>query len=184
MSQLRQFTHDGLSWVCVQDMESGVQSHQKQGSTPFRVTPSLSHVTFPLKQMQDAEGNDWLEVQCAIKVLEYYIRTVCETDILPIVGGLVRTIKATVKQKRAVARKNRWLIAFRQEYKCAGCGNLLYPLAFDIDHKTELRDGGADSLDNLQALCSNCHAAKTRSYSKNKQSGKKMKRKHGEHGGQ
>jgi len=178
MSQLRQFVHDdGATYVCLSDIEAGVQTHQKQGSTPFRLAPSLSHATFPLKQFEDAEGNDWLELHCTLKLLDYCCREVVETETLPIVGGLVYTLKESVKQKRAVARKNRWLVAFRQEYKCAGCGNLLYPLAFDIDHAVELRDGGKDQLDNLQALCSNCHAAKTRSFHSRKKQSKK-KRKH------
>ena len=39
---------------------------------------------------------------------------------------------------------------------------LLHPKGFDIDHIVELRDGGKDELDNLQALCATCHAKKTR----------------------
>ena len=35
--------------------------------------------------------------------------------------------------------------------------------AFDIDHIVELARGGTDTLDNLQALCVQCHAIKTRS---------------------
>ena len=64
--------------------------------------------------------------------------------------------------KRAVARKHRWMIAHRQSYVCATCNMLLHPKGFDIDHVVELRDGGKDELDNLQALCATCHAKKTR----------------------
>ena len=63
---------------------------------------------------------------------------------------------------RAVARKHRWMIAHRQSYVCATCNMLLHPKGFDIDHVVELRDGGKDELDNLQALCATCHAKKTR----------------------
>ena len=177
MSQLRQFVHeDGASYVCLSDIEDGVQSNQKQGSTPFRLAPSLPHVEFPLKQFKDVEGNVWLELHCTLKVLDYYCREVAETEVLPVVAELGRTLKEGIQQKRAVARKNRWLIAYRQKYKCAGCNNLLYPLAFDIDHAVELRDGGKDKLQNLQALCSNCHAAKTRSYHSRKKQSKKRRK--------
>ena len=42
-------------------------------------------------------------------------------------------------------------------------GSVYPPLrSFDIDHVHELRDGGADTLENCQALCANCHARKTK----------------------
>lgn len=51
-------------------------------------------------------------------------------------------------------------IAFAQEWKCRGCAELLRP-TFHIDHVAELADGGADERANMQALCVECHAAKT-----------------------
>tara|TARA_B100000676_G_C17971821_1_gene783758 strand:+ start:94 stop:333 length:240 start_codon:yes stop_codon:yes gene_type:complete len=38
----------------------------------------------------------------------------------------------------------------------------LLPPTFEIDHIVEIRDGGKDEFNNLQALCNNCHAKKTR----------------------
>jgi 5-methylcytosine-specific restriction endonuclease McrA len=37
--------------------------------------------------------------------------------------------------------------------------------AFDIDHVTPLADGGEDVPENMQLLCSGCHADKTRTES-------------------
>ena len=51
-------------------------------------------------------------------------------------------------------------IGASQEWKCAQCAALL-PAAFEIDHKTPLWKGGADSRENMWALCPNCHANKT-----------------------
>lgn len=51
-------------------------------------------------------------------------------------------------------------VAACQRWQCATCAILL-PAAFQIDHINPLWAGGADSLDNLQALCANCHADKT-----------------------
>lgn len=53
-------------------------------------------------------------------------------------------------------------VAAAQRWRCRACDRLLPP-AFEIDHSTPLWAGGADSLANLQALCPNCHAAKTQS---------------------
>lgn len=62
-----------------------------------------------------------------------------------------RTILSTSKRLK---------IAHTQEWKCAMCHHLL-PWSFVMDHIKPLRNGGTNSLSNFQALCSNCHAAKT-----------------------
>lgn len=72
-------------------------------------------------------------------------------------------IKKDMENVRKMSRKHRWEIAWRQEYKCNVCAQLLHHKAFDIDHVVELSQGGLDTLDNMQALCVHCHAIKTRS---------------------
>lgn len=42
---------------------------------------------------------------------------------------------------------------------CAACG---VREAREVDHVTPLHQGGTDSYDNLQALCHDCHAVKSR----------------------
>ena len=44
---------------------------------------------------------------------------------------------------------------------CHMC-KMLLPPTFEVDHIIELQDGGKDEYNNLQALCPNCHALKTR----------------------
>ena len=49
----------------------------------------------------------------------------------------------------------------RQLYKCDCCKTLISP-AFQIDHIIPKSEGGSEeSMDNLHALCSNCHTMKT-----------------------
>lgn len=52
-------------------------------------------------------------------------------------------------------------VAFRQEYRCAGCGCLLPP-EHEIDHVVPVALNGSNSFANLQALCIPCHQQKTR----------------------
>ena len=52
-------------------------------------------------------------------------------------------------------------VAARQGYKCAHCRQT-FPAVFDIDHIVPLHKGGEDVMGNLQALCCNCHAVKSR----------------------
>ena len=65
------------------------------------------------------------------------------------------------KEKRAYSTTHRIEIAYKTKYKCNSC-DILLPPTFEIDHIVELRDGGKDEYDNLQALCPNCHSLKTR----------------------
>lgn len=52
------------------------------------------------------------------------------------------------------------VVAASQKWRCAQCDELL-PSSYQVDHRHPLWDGGSDTLDNLQALCPNCHATKT-----------------------
>ena len=47
----------------------------------------------------------------------------------------------------------------RDGYRCQHCGRAG---RLEIDHRVRVEDGGGDEPENLQALCSACHIAKTR----------------------
>ena len=63
-------------------------------------------------------------------------------------------------QRGSVSAATSKVVAASQRWRCGDCDDLL-PAAFQIDHRVPLWQGGPDRLDNLQALCPNCHAAKT-----------------------
>lgn len=63
--------------------------------------------------------------------------------------------------RREYSTTHRIEIAYKSQYKCNAC-KVLLPPTFQVDHIVELRHGGKDDYDNLQALCPNCHALKTR----------------------
>ena len=51
-------------------------------------------------------------------------------------------------------------IVDQQSNKCRKCNNPLNQY-FQIDHIVAIQFGGTDEMDNLQALCSNCHLEKS-----------------------
>lgn len=57
-------------------------------------------------------------------------------------------------------RGRRAFVLRRDTYRCQACGAVGVPL--EADHIVSLDDGGADHVDNMQALCKPCHFAKTR----------------------
>lgn len=56
-------------------------------------------------------------------------------------------------------RRLRERVLVRDNYTCQACGQIGPNL--EVDHKVSKAKGGSDAMDNLQALCSSCHARKT-----------------------
>ena len=70
--------------------------------------------------------------------------------------------KVTAAMKKQVAGRQRFMCAGNvSDYKCPLSGSPFDESGFHIDHIKELRDGGSNELDNLQALCLMCHTVKT-----------------------
>ena len=51
------------------------------------------------------------------------------------------------------------LIAANQQWKCNKCQNLL-DASYEVDHIVPLYKNGTNHVNNLQALCRNCHVKK------------------------
>lgn len=62
--------------------------------------------------------------------------------------------------KRSVSETKKKYIASQQNWKCGKCGCQL-PAWFEVDHKIRLEHGGDNHINNLEALCRNCHGEKT-----------------------
>jgi len=71
-----------------------------------------------------------------------------------------KKINSNKLYKRNVSPKTKKIIASKQEWKCNICGKIL-DFTYEVDHINELRYGGNNEIDNLQALCPNCHRRKT-----------------------
>ncbi|MNE97312.1 HNH endonuclease [compost metagenome] len=75
----------------------------------------------------------------------------------------------TVADRRITGRKlqDRRMKVWSRNPHCAHCGRLCdFPAGFELDHKVPLYQGGSDTEDNCQVLCSGldgCHAKKTAS---------------------
>jgi hypothetical protein len=62
--------------------------------------------------------------------------------------------------KRSVSETKKKFVAAEQGWKCGGCKQQL-PAWFEVDHKIRLDNGGSNHVDNLVALCRDCHGKKT-----------------------
>ena len=68
--------------------------------------------------------------------------------------------KMTIFQKRNVSALTKKIIASNQQWKCAMCKNVM-DYTYEIDHYIPLFKGGTNEMNNLMALCRNCHGKKT-----------------------
>jgi 5-methylcytosine-specific restriction endonuclease McrA len=62
--------------------------------------------------------------------------------------------------KRSVSETKKKFVAARQNWRCGKCTKHL-PAWFEVDHKIRLEHGGSNHVDNLEALCRDCHGEKT-----------------------
>lgn len=64
------------------------------------------------------------------------------------------------KKKRSVSEKVKKVVASNQKWRCKQCEELL-SASYEVDHICPLYKGGTNEINNLQALCRNCHGEKT-----------------------
>ena len=77
-------------------------------------------------------------------------------------GGYEKKILNSGKKatKRSVSETKKKFVAARQNWKCGDCQDQLNAW-FEVDHKIRLEYGGSNHVDNLVALCRDCHGKKT-----------------------
>jgi hypothetical protein len=62
--------------------------------------------------------------------------------------------------KRSVSETKKKYVAAQQNWKCGDCDQQLNAW-FEVDHKVRLEHGGGNDVQNLLALCRECHGKKT-----------------------
>jgi hypothetical protein len=74
----------------------------------------------------------------------------------------VQTLQHSGKKsnKRCVSETKKKYVASLQNWKCNKCHDQLSAW-YEVDHKIRLEYGGTNELDNLEALCRECHGRKT-----------------------
>lgn len=66
----------------------------------------------------------------------------------------------TATTKRSVSETKKKFVAAQQNWRCGDCQKQL-PAWFEVDHTIRLEHGGSNHVDNLVALCRDCHGKKT-----------------------
>ena len=76
-------------------------------------------------------------------------------------GGEKRMLKSGKNgTNRSVSGMKKKYVASQQEWKCGQCSKQL-DYTYEVDHKIRLEHGGGNDVQNLIALCRECHGKKT-----------------------
>jgi len=110
-------------------------------------------------------GNYWEFIQILpipnnLKRIIKYINRVSSPNTQSIKSSHRPPINYKKRQRRNVNGLHKKMVASNQQWKCALCHSML-DYTYEIDHIDPLYQGGNNNLDNLQALCRNCHGRKT-----------------------
>jgi hypothetical protein len=65
-----------------------------------------------------------------------------------------------ISTKRSVSETKKKYVAASQNWHCKHCQKQL-PAWFEVDHVKKLEYGGSNNIENLEALCRDCHGKKT-----------------------
>lgn len=140
-SKMIQTTHEYIKYLPI------------DGNTKSMLSPILD---FTAKHTYAGDGisaqQPVLQMPVAAGTQQYAERRVLSSGV---VGG-----GGATKTKRSVSETKKKFVASRQNWKCGDCGQQLNAW-FEVDHKIRLEHGGSNHVDNLVAMCRECHGHKT-----------------------
>jgi 5-methylcytosine-specific restriction protein A len=107
------------------------------------------HPNYVIQYVSQKDMNPMGNVQLSLKCVLYLQKNID-----------MQNVKATIQTKRKVSSHKKKQVAYNQDWKCNICSQKL-PTCYEVDHIVPLFKGGENTLENLQALCRNCHGQKT-----------------------
>lgn len=75
-------------------------------------------------------------------------------------SSIISSEYSSTKFRRKVSESTKKYVASKQKWKCIKC-KMLLDCTYEIDHIKPLYLNGTNDVENLQALCRNCHGKKT-----------------------
>jgi 5-methylcytosine-specific restriction endonuclease McrA len=139
-SKMIQTTHEYIKYLPI------------DGNTKSMLSPILD---FTAKHTYAGDG---ISAQQPVLQMPAGTQQYAERRVLASGSGAVAA--SSGKTKRSVSETKKKFVASRQNWKCGDCGQQLNAW-FEVDHKIRLEHGGSNHVDNLVAMCRECHGHKT-----------------------
>jgi len=114
-------------------------------------TSSMLSPILDFTSRHDFANNQYSGIDSGYPVLAMHNKSTAENKIMS--SGKTST-------KRSVSETKKKFVAARQNWRCYDCQRQL-PAWFEVDHTVRLEHGGSNHIDNLTALCRDCHGKKT-----------------------
>ena len=122
---------------------------------PFQSKGMLASATQMIKYMPiDKSSTSFIE-----PFLSFYKNDTASPESTP-QGKRMMASGSKNGNKRCVSETKKKFVASRQNWACNACSKQL-PAWFEVDHVVRLEHGGTNHIDNLVALCRDCHGRKT-----------------------
>ena len=93
-------------------------------------------------------------------ILDFTAKTTYQPTIQSSINESKMMHSGKITTKRSVSETKKKFVASRQNWRCGHCDKQLTAW-FEVDHKIRLEHGGSNHIDNLIALCRECHGEKT-----------------------
>jgi len=130
----------------------------------------IKHATGIIKYMPiDKQSSDFLTPVLDFSGKHFFGKNDNTSDNMNISSGFTPMQTAGEKRllnsgkkttKRSVSETKKKYVASQQNWKCNDCKEQLKAW-FEVDHVVRLEHGGSNHVDNLVALCRECHGKKT-----------------------
>lgn len=155
--QIRQICIDNTKFYSLNDISFGIYDNISA------IKNDIRHYRKKLVRRFDPLIGEVLQGQSLIFFLKWLVKDENDLTFASRITGLIKLLRKEghFLSKRRLNTSAWKTVGARQKWRCAACGHLLED-TFEIDHVRSLHLGGLDSLSNLQALCPNCHAKKTK----------------------
>lgn len=155
----------------VLQLYKGFQQYYK----PVGVVLGLFFLYLYLKQHPDKSPNFLYYANHMVKAMPLDRSMYTMSPILDMTRGQGESVMETMNRttepvpkyplgvkptKRSVSETKKKFVASQQNWKCQDCQQQLNAW-YEVDHKIRLEYGGSNGVENLVALCRECHGKKT-----------------------
>jgi hypothetical protein len=158
--QMAGFALLGLSmWLLIRKNPSQCKNLLLYANNMVKYMPIDRHtmdMISPIMDFTDMQGGTMYQMN-ALRPNERPNGLLRPNEMRMMESGAAVPGKAT---KRSVSETKKKFVASQQNWKCANCHEQLNAW-FEVDHKVRLEYGGSNQVENLVALCRECHGRKT-----------------------